>query len=292
MRSITTAAAVLGLLAASPLAASQVIYETSFENDGTADAVAPGTYNAPASLGTWSLTSGTAVVGAGDTPDGSAQLVTLSAGAQLDRAFGPDITGQIGDIVFVEGFSRTAGSSLQLQNAVYPAGESVSAIVHFSQTAGIQLLNGDRAGGAGTIIDTEFDLGPGRSGDWHRITVKLDFATQDYDVHIRRLPEPGYVSYTGLGFRDNVSSLNGFRNMAEGALDFDAFRVVLPFAGDANGDGVIDVADVVRVAEYIRNGADDPILAFNADLTSTGAVGNEDLSILVDLVAGGPTSTP
>lgn len=282
------AAAALSTLGPVAALASTVVYQNSFENAGGIDAVAPGTYNAPASLGTWSLSSGTAIVSADAGPDGSNQIVTLSAGAQLDRNFGGPIQAQLGSIVFVEGWARTAGSSLLLQNAVYPAGENASAIVHFSANGGVQLLDGDKVGGAGNVVSTAFPLGVANQNTWHRITVKLDFTAKEYDAYIRRLGDASYQTYSALGFRDNVSALNGFRNMAESAFDFDAFRLVKPLDGDANGDSVIDASDVVRVAEYQRNGASDPILAYNADVVRDGLVDGADLTAIVNTI----TTTP
>lgn len=281
--------AALGALLLAPFVgnAAEVLYETSFEDSGqgSAEDFPAGDFLAPQTIGSWELVTGEATVRAGDAIDGL-QFVTLSAGAQFDRSFAADITSASTGGVFIEGWFRGTGSTLDLARAVYPADEEASAIVHFSADEGIQLLDGDRAGGEGQIVSTAFPLGNQRATVWHRITVYLDFDAQTWSCYIRELGQSGFETYPELGFRNDVSSLKGFRNLAESASDFDAFRVVAPTLGDANGDGVLDAADVVRVTEYSISGADDPILQFNADMDRNGSVDGSDVAILVDIVRG------
>jgi len=269
-----------------PLAANatEEIYGTSFEDSGSggAEDYPAGDYAAPATIGSWSLTSGAATIGAMDTPDGSDQGVTLTGGAQFDRA----ITGAISDGIFVEGWFRGEGSTLDLSRAVYPVDESASAVVHFSFDEGIQLLNGDGLGGPGTIVSTGVELGRDNATLWRRVSLYLNFPESKWDCHIGELGQSGFESFRDLGFRDGVTSLNGFRNLAEADSDFDAFRIVRPMTGDANGDSLLDAADAVRVAEYALRGANDPILAFNADMDHNNLINDEDLGILVDVVTG------
>ncbi|MCB2154527.1 dockerin type I repeat-containing protein [bacterium] len=261
------------------LFANQVVYDTSFEDSGSSGAedYVAGTYNAPDTVGSWNLVAGTATVETGTTPDGSDQLVTLSQSAQFDRDFSSLITTPPADGIFIEGYFRGEGSSLTLSEATYPTDQSASAIVHFSSGNGIELFNGDGSGGLSSVVSANVPLGAGNASTWYKITVYLDFAAQTWDCYVDNAKK----NASDLGFRDNVTTLNGFRNLSETATGFDAFRVVIPIRGDANGDASVDAADIVRLVEYVELGSSlDPILAFNADIDGDGSVGASDWQTL------------
>ena len=274
--------AVVALPAA--LFANQTVYETSFEDTGAAtpeDYVA-GTYNAPGTVGSWSLVAGTATVEAGTTPDGSAQLVTLSQSAQFDRDFSSLITTPPSNGIFIEGFFRGEGSSLTLSEASYPTDQAASAIVHFSSANGIELFNGNGSGGLSSVVSSGVSLGAPNASTWYKVTVFLNFAGQTWDCYVNDAKK----NPAALGFRDSVTTLNGFRNLSETATGFDAFRVVAPVMGDANGDSSVDSADIVRLVEYNLSGVSDPILSFNSDVDGNGSLEPADWQLLAQQVVG------
>lgn len=278
----------LGLLAAALLLSSSAfatntVYSTSFEASQSFPA---GVYNAPTTIGTWNLNAGTAEVKAttaGDTPDSTTQYVLLSAGAEFDRSLAGLVPeGQ--QQVFLQGYFRGEGSSVTLRNDTYPTDEPASAIVHFSTKDGIQLLDGDRAG-SGAVVNTGVPISGARGATtWLKVSVMLDFSDQTWDLFVSEQGAGGAESIiytdTGLGFRDDITSLNGFRNLAEASSGFDAFRVVVPQRGDANGDSVLDTADLIAVREAELSGADDPVLGFNADVNGDGSVTSADRASL------------
>lgn len=214
----------------------------------------------------------TAVVRSGTAAEGSS-FVELSSGAVIDRTF----TGTDGEnLVWVEGYFKGTGSETTLANATYPS-EAASAIVHFSLANGIEFLNGAKGLGDGTSVQST--IASIDANTWYKISIRLNFEEQTWDVWINNAQEP---SYNNLGFKSaNVTKLSGFKNLAQGTSYFDAFRVVLPTIGDANGDARIDAADVAALLEKISGGSSDIILRTNADFNSDGAVDQTDLDALL-----------
>ncbi|MBI5154502.1 hypothetical protein HZA57_04620 [Candidatus Poribacteria bacterium] len=274
----------LALLVPAVLTASQDVYTTGFE---AVDGFAAQVYNAPATLGDgWELTAGTAEVKSDLNPVEGSQVVVLSSGAQFERSFADAF--QPEDIpaegVFVEGYFRGEGSTLELKDAFYPPSEPASALLHFSSAKGVQALDGNGDGSEGTIITTDVPLGAAHAATWYRVTVYMQFgATKKWDLYV-----DGVKKASELGFRDNVTTLSGFRNLAETPSAFDSFRVVFPLIGDANGDSAIDSADVVTTVEYEVNGTSDPIRARNADIDGDGTIEIEDWMTLANRIAGIP----
>lgn len=288
-RSAAIALAIVGFAAAAP---AQVLYTTSFEaNDKDGNYVAGEALNGqPGGSANWITLSGTAIVEASATAPAGANQVSLNDGAQIDR----DLTALAipnGRVVWVEGWFRGEGSAVTLANANYPtseAGTQASAIIHFSRDNGIEMLNGDGAGGAGAIVPAGIPLGVVNSSNWYRVTLKLDFTAKQWDAYINGVK----VNASPLGFRDDVSTLRGFRNLAEAQAYFDGFRVVLPMTGDANGDNETDSADLVSMIDYtVYDPATyDPILVANvAAAGQTDGQGRlivtaEDVVALGDLI--------
>lgn len=87
-----------------------------------------------------------------------------------------------------------------------------------------------------------------------------------------------------LGFKDNVTRLNGFRNLSQSDTFFDGFRVVLPTIGDANGDGLVDYADAVAVVDFVATGSTDPIMAANADASGDGLFTAADAMQILNII--------
>lgn len=259
--------------------ANQVSYETSFEE---AEGFTAGTFTVTDSAvqvgPDWMLSAGEAVVEPSGGAASTTQFITLRNGATIDKDFGTDFQMTPADGIIIEGYYKGAGSALDLNSAAYPADTDASAIVHFSAENGVQVLDGDKSGG-GTAMDTGIALGPGQADTWMKVSVALDFINQEWSLFVDEEPVR-----TGLGFRDTVPTLRGFRNLAGTDSGFDDFRVVLPLKGDSNGDGVIDAADVVRLSEYALAGADSAVLFYQGDITGDGDVTNDDKQALAALI--------
>ncbi|CAN5380969.1 hypothetical protein BH09SUM1_BH09SUM1_03070 [soil metagenome] len=268
-------AAIITLSSSFATAAPLPLYSTSFE--------AP-TYTVDATINGiegWSVSGGTgaaATVRTGAAAQGS-NFVELSSGAVIDKTFS-NTTGQ--NVVWVEGYFKGTGSQTTLANATYP-GTAASAIVHFSQANGIEFLNGTKNDGAGTPVSSSVAI---VSTNWYKITIRLEFSTQTWDVWVN---DAQSASYKDLGFKSaNVTKLNGFKNLAQGTAYFDAFRVVLRTAGDANGDGVFDAADLTAIVQHIATPASDPIVQDNGDVNGDGVLNTTDIGLVADLVAATP----
>ncbi|MBI1292196.1 hypothetical protein GC173_13290 [bacterium] len=239
----------------------------------------------------WSVLNSEAKVVSGSGARGSAQFVELSAGAEVDL----DLTtvGQLNgaNTVWVEGYFRGAGSDTTLADAraSYPS-TAASAIVHFSSANGIEFLNGDRAGGDGTVTASNVALGAANANNWYKITIQLNFATSSWSVWVNNVSRG-----TNLGFKSSgVTKLNGFKNLAQNQAFFDAFRVVLPIAGDANGDQKKDSADVATlllIASQVPGDASyDVITRTNGDVAAPSAsltIDNTDVQTLIDQITAG-----
>lgn len=279
MRVSPIAITALLALGVSAHAQTSVPYATGFEASDRDGAYVVGSLdNQPAGGAIrWAVLSGTANIQEDSTgAHTGARFVRLESNATVDRSLSNLGVSSSGIArVWVEGWFRGAGSAVTLANANYPsAAEAVpaSAIVHFSSDNGIEFLNGNGAG-AGSPIAAGVPLGVGNENTWRRITLFLDFNARTWDAYVdgaRRNSAP-------LGFRDNVSALNGFRNLSEAASFFDSFRIVTPLPGDANGDSATDTADIVAALNFLEANVTstnyDPIFAANLDTAQpTGQV--------------------
>ncbi len=270
-------------IGSSTVALALPVYETSFEAGEGFSAGAFSTADAR-----WAVESSTVSVASGSAFEGD-QYVELGAGAVLDFDLTQSDTDAAGDVVFVEGYFRGAGSDQTLDNANWPL-TGASAIVHFSSAEGIQVLDGDGTGSINpqNVVSTNVTLGQANETNWFKITIRLDFTDQTWDIWV----DNDQKNQSPLGFRDNtVTSLNGFKNLAQGGSGFDAFRIVSEVVGDANGDGVVDVADITRLIEFLTNPpSDDPILFSNADIPNQGSkdgtIDQDDLTRLQAMILG------
>ncbi|MFH0792839.1 MAG: dockerin type I repeat-containing protein [bacterium] len=246
---------------------SPVVYQTGFESTDT-PAYSVGNLNGQDG---WTVQSGTTAEVVTDPVFAGTQAVRLSAGAMIDRA----ISGTGQSVVWLEGYFRGTGSASTPDDPATPA---ASAIIHFSQTNGIQCLNGNGSGG-GSFVDTGVAI---NSTTWYKISVKLNYTTQKWDCYV-----DGVKKQSVLGFRDNVSQLNGYRNFSETISYLDSLRVLKSNKGDANGDQVVNIGDVVIVVNLSNGGTlSDPILADNADMNNSASVTVEDVTAVANLVLG------
>lgn len=270
-------AAAFAAIASSAMAAPLPLYSTGFESgQGFAANVSVAGVNG------WTVptTPATVTAGTGAGSPATGQFIQLGAGAVLERAFtGTDAYKQI----WVEGYFQGRGSSVTLANANYET-TGISVIVHFSETNGIEMENGNRNSTVGTPVATGVALGAANENRWYKITLRLNFATASWDLWVDNVKR----NATALGFRDGtVTKLNGFKNLAQTASKFDEFRVVSAISGDTNGDAVIDAADVVEMIDLLAGAAPtDPIVLNNSDLDTNGSLTNADLVALRGIIIG------
>lgn len=271
VKKIAKSLLVIAGLAIAGSASALPLYSTSFE---ASEGYSVGTF--PTDKAGWTATPGTENVLIQTGVAVGEQYVRLGAGSQLDYALSAQTKAQVGNVAWVEGYFRGAGSDVTLAQANYPS-DQASAIVHFSNANGIEVLNGNRDGSAGTPVSTGVALGSANAGSWFRVTLRLDFAAKSWDIYVNGTKRNTAV----LGFRDNVSALNGFRNLAQGGADFDAFRIVKVTAGDANGDGKLDSADFIKLIEMIATPpAGDPIAQALGDTNGDGVINAGDVESL------------
>ena len=74
--------------------------------------------------------------------------------------------------------------------------------------------------------------------------------------------------------------MNAYKG-ANGWQDFNNIRELIP--GDANVDGVVNVADVVEVVNAVNGKPSDRFLPYNADQTGNGVDAN-DVKAIVDII--------
>lgn len=266
MRRLTLLIAALALTASAP--ASRVIYQTGFD---TGESV---TWTAGASIESvdnWSVLAGDAKVTASDAHAGD-QAVELAANTVINR----DISSSE-NIVWVRGWFKGAGST---GTPDFPPTPLASAIIFFGST-GIQAWNGDGNGGAGNgFVATGESLS---AATWTQVMLRLNYASKNYDVYVNNAR-----TNQGLGFRDNLTALQGFQNLASETSFFDSFAVVERVVFDANGDGAINVADLVTIVNEIASAGTitNPIYRDNADHNSDGAIDATDRTALANSLLG------
>lgn len=266
MRRFTLLIAMLALTASAP--ASRVIYQTGFD---TGESV---TWTAGASIESvdnWSVLAGDAKVTASDAQAGG-QAVELAANTVINR----DIA-SAESVVWVRGWFKGAGSA---SSPDFPPTPLASAIVFFGST-GIQAWDGDGNGGAGNgFTTTGQSLSPSA---WTQVLLRLNYSAKRYDVFINSTR-----TNTNLGFRDNLIALQGFQNLASETSFFDSFAVVERVAFDANGDGSVNVADLVTIVNELATPGTitNPIYLDNADGNADGSVTATDRTTLANNLIG------
>jgi len=185
-------------------------------------------------------TVGSAVV---EQPTGRAlEAAVLDEGALVQRTFSHGGS----EIIYIEGWQDGPGSPNPLSEANYPSaaeGFTVAALVHFSASNGVELLNGDGVGG-GVVRTT--GQGVGSFVGSQRIALRLDYDAKTWECWLdqdRSTGEP-------MGFRDNDAKPTAFLAFAATAERVEGLRVVRHLAGDANVDGVVDSADITAAERY------------------------------------------
>lgn len=188
---------------------------------------------------------GEAVVAAESGVPAGGRVLAFSGAAALERNF----PGHESGIRWVEGWHRGSGGELALAEADYPTAEDgipAAALVHFSASNGIELLDGDGSGG-GTPVVAQRPAWRGAGGTWTRVTMRIDYGAREWVCYL-----DGQRAHEGsLGFRDNSATPTGLHLRAGTGEAADALRVLVPVPGDANTDGVVDAADVVAARRYL-----------------------------------------
>jgi len=249
------------------IAQGTVPYSTGFDTTDT-PAFAAGSL---AGQNGWTVPSGTATV-QNTTIQGGDQAVMLDAESEVKKDFAAAGIGK----VWIDAYFRGAGSTAE---PTYPTDPHPSAIVHFSQTNGIQCYNGNGTGG-GAMENTGDTIDPAQ---WYRISIFQNYSTKKWDCYVNATSKK-----TQMGFVWNdVTQFNGFINFSGEVSYLDTFRVVSGIIGDANGDGKIDIADVVKIVNHI-NGTliTDFILLKNADTNTDTSVNAADLQAVVNIIKG------
>ncbi|MFC1601569.1 hypothetical protein ACFL34_04395 [Candidatus Sumerlaeota bacterium] len=166
-------------------------------------------------------------------------------------------------IVWLDGYRMGQSSDLLPDLSQLTSG---SAILAF-HSGELKCLNGNGAGG-GNWLSTGIPLDSG----WHRITVRLDYSAKRYDCYI----DSAWIISGNRFLWDNTSNqLNGFigsssngsmfvdslnvtpypppiseqnlRDYLLGKIELDTLSNLEERTADANGDGVIDVSDLVFI---------------------------------------------
>lgn len=273
MKRVLSAILALGL-AVGIAPAFEVVYQTGFE-------AAQGFNQAEFSnVDGWVVQNGVARVSTTVFRNGS-QSLELPANTTIDRSF-VDVTSLANQrIVWVQGYFRGTGSA---GTPDFAGIQDASAVLFFGNTA-IQAFQGSGAlDGNGSFVSTGRQIS---NSAWTRILLKLDFQLKNYDVYI--VPEGQSLSTasltnSALSFRNNVSRLNGFQSLASETSFIDDFSVLVRVPFDANGDGVVNVADLVTVVNAINTPStlSDPILRTNADANLDGQLTTADRDAILN----------
>ena len=101
-------------------------------------------------------------------------------------------------------------------------------------------------------------------------------------------------TYTGTGSLDVVSTVGAItvKFTSDNSYNYSGFAFTLTceggeipgIPGDANGDGIVDITDVVRLVNYIFGDAGDGFIFDNADINGDGVINTLDLVSLVNLI--------
>jgi dockerin type I repeat protein len=266
LRALTLILSLTLILCVSVSAQTTIPYETGFE---AADGFTAG-QSIDGQDGWTVLSQGADATITDAKAQAGSQSVSLEANSQIDKQLA---TAAGNTIIWMEGYFNGAGTTA---DPSFPADPEASAIVFFSQTNGIQCLNGNGSGdgsweNTGVTID---------SAQWYKISIRQDYTTKKWRCYVNDAAAPA----SDLGFRNNIETLNGFRNFADTASFLDSFRVIPVKKGDANGDAVVDAADLITLVSDPTGSNMDLIVKDNADVDNDGSVAPADLTALISLI--------
>lgn len=151
----------------------------------------------------------------------------------------------------------------------------------------LRALNGDGQG-SGEIVALPVEVAPDR---WLRLTLFVDFAVQRWDLFA-----DGEGLRADLGFGIPTIGLHAFALGTAGTAalwaDDVVIRVEAPSdvghrTGDVNGDGLVDVADLVRITNHLNgNLITDPVRLDNGDLAPPVGLDAADAAALAGVLLG------
>jgi Bacterial Ig domain/Bacterial TSP3 repeat len=195
----------------------------------------------------WDVLAGTATVDGAAFFSGSCSLV-LAPGmpaAEITQTFGPTAGS---DVVFVDLFARPASGADLDAAATFDVEGARFALVQNAGTGEWRAFNGDGVGGgqwqpAGNAVPLAED---GATRDWIRLTTRLDFVRQTWDLYA-----DAALIAADLKFRDNGGAgltRFGVRGHAATATRLDELYAGTenPLFADADRDGMDDAWEVAN----------------------------------------------
>ncbi len=232
-------------LAGNLFAAPVVIYETGFEPEDVS--------GTSFSLGDLDGQGGWVAVGGPQVTNTQAEDGVQSVLMPADSSIQRDIAGT--GKIWIVGNYRGDGSTADPN---YEATPPAACIVHFSQTDGIQCLDGDGIGG-GTFVPATSGF-PVSNSAWTEVALHIvyDAPTPYWDCLVN-----GSAYQTSLGFRDALGALSGFKSLSGSESFFDSFRVIAS-DGDVDSDGFGDNFEIDHGTNPL-DPASAPVDAFDVD---------------------------
>ncbi len=147
------------------------------------------------------------------------------------------------------------------------------------------------------LPNTAIDMSGGRGNNWFQAFLgegyvdnlpngvepgfKIDWAIDD-DGNPVALDHIDFIKvYTGQLYY--CGWLGETSTEIAGAMDLHPDATPL-LAGDANGDGYVNISDVTTLIDYVLGGAMEPFNAHNADANGDGSINISDVTALIDMI--------
>ena len=129
---------------------------------------------------------------------------------------------------------------------------------------------------------------------WSELAADLPAVCEDKDsVFIKIIGDPtrGSVRINGekgetVQTEEEYHKAEGFEYVANVLLSYTELAPVGGKPGDANEDGVVDVADITAIASYILGNTPTPFSAKNADANGDGAIDVADITAVAGIILG------
>ena len=116
---------------------------------------------------------------------------------------------------------------------------------------------------------------------WLQADPELSVA-QVREVFANTAQRDGFTSKPQFGPNGKIDALAGMRYVLEHFVP----QPPASMPGDVNANGVVDIADVVALINYILTGKADPFDFQAADVTGEGMIDISDLTIIIDTILG------
>lgn len=201
----------------------------------------------------WTVGSGVAVVSNLDFAHGaqSVQLSPNSPPTVLTQtlAYEPSQT-----VEFFDFFAKPVASAPPQIGSKFTVEKSEFAFVLAAAGGVLQALNGDEAG-SGNWVGTSFVIPVGTNNEaqsWVRLTVRLDFATQHWDLYANSRMVAADLSFTANSTYFSHFALQGAVSAGTTLDDFYAGSTN-PLFADANANGIDDAWEVAHGLSLATN---------------------------------------